>query len=227
MEIKTFFFFICMRDYERYMYKLVYSQPQLSPTFSASVSPDAALPLTTHSPGQGAQEHFLFSYFRVPQNDKTGIRLTLTSHSKDILFSNWGISAALNTLQVSVHCAFLQFQVFYPSFPLHIGVYVRRNVCVCVSVRGSAAQTEGTSRGLGVWRAEVRLAGHFGGLGHGLVHVAVGRAVHGAVRVGAAALVLGRVAAAAAALVGVRAGAVSLAGVGPGAVALEGGDAGA
>lgn len=57
MEIKTFFF-ICMRDYEIYMYKLVYSQPQLSPTFSASVSPDAALPLTTHSPDQGAQEHF-------------------------------------------------------------------------------------------------------------------------------------------------------------------------
>lgn len=28
MEIKTIFF-ICMRDYERYMYKLVYSQPQL------------------------------------------------------------------------------------------------------------------------------------------------------------------------------------------------------
>lgn len=40
------------------MYKLVYSQPQLSPTFSASVSPHAALPLTTHSPDQGAQERF-------------------------------------------------------------------------------------------------------------------------------------------------------------------------
>lgn len=41
-----------MRDYERYMYKLVYSLPQLSPTFSASVSSDAALPLTTHSTNQ-------------------------------------------------------------------------------------------------------------------------------------------------------------------------------
>lgn len=50
MEIKTMCVcvFICMRDYERYMYKLVYSQPQLSPTFSASASPDAALPLTSH-----------------------------------------------------------------------------------------------------------------------------------------------------------------------------------
>lgn len=60
MEIKTFF--ICMRDYDIYMYKLVYSQPQLPPTFSASVSPDAALPLTTHSPEQGSQKHLLFRY---------------------------------------------------------------------------------------------------------------------------------------------------------------------
>lgn len=55
-------FFICMRDYDRYMYKLVYSRPQLSPTFSALVSPDAALSLTTHSPDQGAQKHLLFTY---------------------------------------------------------------------------------------------------------------------------------------------------------------------
>jgi len=76
-----------------------------------------------------------------------------------------------------------------------------------VSVRGSTARTEGTFlRGLGVQRVRgggVHLAGHFGGLGHGLVHVAVGRAVHGAVCVGAATLVLDRVAAAAAALVSV------------------------
>lgn len=81
-------------------------------------------------------------------------------------------------------------------------MYVRRNVCVCVSVRGSAAQTEGTLRGLGAWRVKINLAGHFGGLGHGLVHAAVARAVHGAVRVGAT-VVLGRLAAAASALVGV------------------------
>lgn len=63
MEIKTIYvyvcicihIYICMRDYERYMYKLVYSKPQLSLTFSASVFPDAALPLTTHSPNSGAQ----------------------------------------------------------------------------------------------------------------------------------------------------------------------------
>lgn len=41
------FFFICMRDYERYMYKLVYSWPQLSPTFSAPVPRGAAMPLTS------------------------------------------------------------------------------------------------------------------------------------------------------------------------------------
>ncbi len=61
-----------MRDYERYMYKLVYSLPQLSPTFSASQ--DAALPLTMHSTDQWAQ------------NGKTGVQMTLISHSKDILF---------------------------------------------------------------------------------------------------------------------------------------------
>lgn len=61
------------------------------------------------------------------------------------------------------------------------------------------------------------LAGHFGGLRRGLVHIAVACAVHGATRVGAAALVVGRVTAAA----------VALGGVGAGAVALEGGDAGA
>lgn len=87
-------------------------------------------------------------------------------------------------------------------------------VGMCVSVRGSAAQTQGT---LALRRVEVRLAGHFGGFGHSLVRVAVGRAFRGAVSVEAAMLVVGRVAAAAAALVGVRAG----------AVALEGGDAGA
>lgn len=87
------------------------------------------------------------------------------------------------------------------------------NVCVCVLVRGSAAQTEGTLRGLGIWRVEVHLTGHFGGLGYGLVYV--GRAIHGALCVGATALVLGRVAATAAALAGVGAGAVSITGVGP------------
>lgn len=40
--------FIRMSDYERYMYKLVCLSPQLSTTFSASASPDAALPLTSH-----------------------------------------------------------------------------------------------------------------------------------------------------------------------------------
>lgn len=99
-------------------------------------------------------------------------------------------------------------------------------MCVSVvcqfAVRGSAAQTEGTLQGLGVWRMEVHLAGHFSGLGHGLVHIAV---VHGAVRVGASALALGHVAVAAA-LVGVRTGAVSLAGVRAGAVAIEGGAGG-
>lgn len=69
------------------------------------------------------------------------------------------------------------------------------------------------------------LAGHFGGLAHALVHVVVGRGVHGAVCVGAAVRILSRVAATAAALVGVGAGAVSLAGVGAGAVAVERGDA--
>ena len=100
-------------------------------------------------------------------------------------------------------------------------------MCVSVSVRGSAAQAKGPWDISGVWRAEVHLTRHFGGLGHGLVHVAVGRAVHGTTCVGAAALVVSRVAAAAAALVGVRAGAVPLAGVGTRAVAVEGGDAGA
>lgn len=99
-------------------------------------------------------------------------------------------------------------------------------VGMCVSVRGSAAQTERDLERFGRLESGGYLAGHFGGLGHGLVHVAVGCAVHG-VCVGATSLVLGRVAAAAAALVGVRAGAVSLAGVGAGAVAFEGGDAGA
>lgn len=61
-----------------------------------------------------------------------------------------------------------------------------------MSVGGSAAQT-GEARVFG--RAEACLAGHFGGLGRGLV---VGRAVH----VGVAVLVVGCVAAAAA-LVGV------------------------
>lgn len=60
--------------------------------------------------------------------------------------------------------------------------------------------------------AAARLAGDLGGLGHGLVHVVVDRAV--------------RVAAGAAALVGVRARAVALGGVGARAVAV-GGDAGA
>ena len=106
---------------------------------------------------------------------------------------------------MSVHCAFLQIQVRYLNVPLHIYVYVCRNLCVCVSDRGSAAQTEGTLRGLGIQRVEAHLAGHLGGLGHGLVHVAVGCAIHGALCVGAAALVLGCVAAAAAALIGVGA----------------------
>lgn len=115
----------------------------------------------------------------------------------------------------------------YLNDPLHVGVYVCRDVRDCVSIRGSAAQTKGISRGLGVWREEVHLAGHFGGLGHGLVHAAIACAVHGAVCVGAPALVLGRVAAAAAALIGVGAGAVSLGGVRAGTVAIHGGDAGA
>lgn len=51
-----------MRDYERYVYKLVYSLPQLSLTFSVSVSQDAAVPLSTHTPDRGAQEHFLLKY---------------------------------------------------------------------------------------------------------------------------------------------------------------------
>lgn len=51
--------------------------PQLSPTFSASVFPDAALPLTTHSPDNRAQEQILFRCVGVPQNDKTGLQLTL------------------------------------------------------------------------------------------------------------------------------------------------------
>lgn len=100
---------------------------------------------------------------------------------------------------------------------------------MCVSVSQSEAaqhKPKWASRGFGVWRVEVHLAGHFGGLGHSLVHAAVGCAVHGALGVGAAALVVGRVAAAAA-LVGMRAGAVALAGVGAGAVAIERGDAGA
>lgn len=67
----------------------------------------------------------------------------------------------------------------------------------------------GCWRGVLVWRLEARLAGHFGGLGRGLV---VGRGVRAGV------LVVGRVAAAAVA---------ALAGVGAGAAALEGGDAGA
>lgn len=52
----------------RYMYKLVYSQPQLSPTFSVSMSPDAALPLTTHSPDQQAQElSDMFKFLRMTE----------------------------------------------------------------------------------------------------------------------------------------------------------------
>lgn len=46
-KLKTFL--ICMTDYERYMYKLVYSSPQLSPTFSVPMSQDAAVPLSTHT----------------------------------------------------------------------------------------------------------------------------------------------------------------------------------
>lgn len=83
--------------------------------------------------------------------------------------------------------------------------------CECVSLRGSTAQTEGTLRGRGVWRVENHLTRHFGGLMRGLI-VAVCRAVHGAVCVGAGMLVVGRVAAAAVAL-GVRVGAGSLVGV--------------
>lgn len=150
----------------------------------------------------------------------------LTSHSKHIRISNLGFSAALNSLQTRVRCAFLQFQVCYLCL-LHISMCMCVRMCVCVSVRGSAAQAKGPWDISGIWRAEVHLARHFGGLGRGLVHVAVGRAVHGTSCVGAAALVVGRVAAAAAALVGVRAGAVPLAGVGTRAVAVEGGDAGA
>lgn len=79
--------------------------------------------------------------------------------------------------------------------------------------RKCACGSEASQHGLkGTWNRfllENRLAGHFGGLGRGLV---VGRAL----RVGVAVLVVGRVAAAAA-----------LGGVGAGAVALEGGDAGA
>lgn len=75
---------------------------------------------------------------------------------------------------------------------------MRRNKCVClVSLQLEAAQNKPKGP-CEVWRVEVHLAGHFGGLGHGLVHVAV----HGAVRVGASALVLDRVAAAAIALIG-------------------------
>lgn len=81
--------------------------------------------------------------------------------------------------------------------------------CVCVSFRGSAAQTEGTLRGRGVWRVEDHLTRHFGGLVRGLI-VAVCRAVHGAVCVGAGVLAVGRVAAAA---LGVWVGAGSLVGV--------------
>lgn len=134
----------------------------------------------------------------------------------------------VNSLQMSVHCAFLWFQVCYLSFPLHIGVYV-------CQLEAAQHKPKGLLRGLGVWRVEVHLAGHFGGLVRCLV-VAVGRAVRGAICVGAAMLVVSCVAAAAAALgvwvgdfplVGVWAGAVSLAGVGAGAVAVEGGDAGA
>lgn len=71
---------------------------------------------------------------------------------------------------------------------------------------------KGPLRGLGVWRVEVHLAGHFSGLVRGLV-VAVGRAVRGAICVGAAMLVVSCVAAAAAALIGVWVGAFPLVGV--------------
>lgn len=43
-------------------------------------------------------------------------------HLKDIIFSNWDISATHNCVQLSVYCAFLQLQVCYLSFPLPIGV---------------------------------------------------------------------------------------------------------
>lgn len=77
-----------------------------------------------------------------------------------------------------------------------------------MSFGGIAAHTEG-DRDRFFWRTDGRLAGHFGGLGRGLI---VGRALC----VGVALLVVGRVAAAAA-----------LGGVGAGAAALEGSDAGA
>jgi len=165
-----------MTDYERYMYKLVYSSPQLSPTFSASVSQDAAVPLSTHTPRSAP-------ICESPSELQNSHTVDPDLPFKSIRFSNWGISPALNSLQVSVHCAFLQYQVCHLSILLHIGVYVRRNVCVCVSVRGIAAQAKGTIRGVGAWRVTVHLTGHLSGLGHSLVHLAVGGAVHGAARV--------------------------------------------
>lgn len=97
------------------------------------------------------------------------------------------------------YCAFLQLQVCYLSLPLPHRCVMCIKLCVSVS-QSEAAQHEPkwASRGFGVWRVEVHLAGHFSGLGHSLVHAAVGCAVHGALGVGAAALVVGRVAAAAA-----------------------------
>lgn len=123
-----------------------------------------------------------------------------------------------------------------PSLHECVCVCVGMCVCMCVSWRQRSTnrrdllkrfrcpESEGGCRERSGGRGH--LTGHFRGLGNGLVHVAVGCAIH-RVCVGAAALVLHRVAAAAAALVGVRAGAVSLAGVGAGAVAFKGRDAGA
>lgn len=115
----------------------------------------------------------------------------------------------LDDLQMTVHCAFM-FCFVCLAFQVSV-----RGKFVCQS-EAARHKEEGP-----VFSGERRLAlaGHFGGLGRGLV---VGRAVH----VGVAVLVVGRVAAAAA-LVGVRAGAISLSGVGARAAALEGSDAGA
>jgi len=214
-KLKTFL--ICMTDYERYMYKLVYSSPQLSPTFSVPMSQDAAVPLSTHTHIYIYRSSGAFSapICTSPSEWQNSHTVDPDLPLRSIIFSNWVISPALNSLEVSAH-----YQVCHLSVLLHIGVYVRRNVCVCVSVRGIAAQAEGTMRGVGAWRVKVHLTGHLGGLGHSLVHVVV----HGAARVWT---VLGRLAAAPVALVGVRARAVSLTGVGAGAIALEGGDAGA
>lgn len=101
----------------------------------------------------------------------------------------------------------LSFLFFFPlhdRFRFHIIVAASD---VCVGQRHRSTNRRGP--GQVFWRTENCLAGHFGGLGRGLV---VGRAF----RMGVAVLVVGRVAAAAA-----------LGGVGAGAVALEGSDAGA